>query len=235
MTPMPGLGLPSTPHAQANHAWPGACPTISPAPLHFPFVLPLSHHIFSRRSAYSPASRTAGLASLFPEQEEGALLRPGGQKLLRAWWEGHWSRSGVSGEAAPRPGLPCGRIGSIASCGFLPPAAPAELPLFLTAPILPAPSQCRVWSHWGFVAWTSHLPGRPWGREADLLLDVIIHLRLEVGRQPWRDLYHRSAHCTGGETKAHHDCWQVGAELGPEPCLADSKSCSPPRSGNDPH
>lgn len=186
------------PQCQASHAWPGARPTVSLTPLHFPFVLPLSHHIFSSRSAYSPASRTAGFASRFPEQEESALLRPGGQKLLRAWWEGHWGRSGVSGEAAPRPGPPRGRTGSSASCGFLPPPPLAEPPLFLTAPILPALS--HLWSRWGFVAWTSHLPGRPWGREADLLLDVI-HLSLEVGRQPWGDLYHRPAHWAGGEPR----------------------------------
>lgn len=100
------------PQCQASHAWPGARPTVSLTPLHFPFVLPLSHHIFSSRSAYSPASRTAGFASRFPEQEESALLRPGGQKLLRAWREGHWGRSGCLAKLLPAPARPAGARGA---------------------------------------------------------------------------------------------------------------------------
>lgn len=34
----------------------------------------------------------------------------------------------------------------------------------------------------------------------------------------------QTCHCTGEETEAHYDHGHVGAELGPEPGLADSKS-----------
>lgn len=65
----------------------------------------------------APTSRTAGLASPFPWQEEGTILGPWGQRLLRILWEGHWGERGVSGGAAPCPSLPCG-CSVHGVCGF---------------------------------------------------------------------------------------------------------------------
>lgn len=80
----------------------------------------------------APTSRTAGLASPFPGQEEGAILGPWGQRLLRILWEGHWGNGRLWGSCS-RPSPPCG-CSVHGVCGF-PPVG--ELPLFLTAALSP--------------------------------------------------------------------------------------------------
>lgn len=109
-------------------------PSTSPAPLYFPFVLPLSHHIFRNLSARRPVSRTAGPASPFQGGRRALSWRPRAE-APQSLGGGAWGRRGCLAKLflAPAPEA------LWATCGFLP-APRAKLPLFLTTPRPPCTS-----------------------------------------------------------------------------------------------
>lgn len=98
------------------------------------------------------------LAALLPGQLASLPLSRAGGGCYPGARRGTGAGEGVLQSCSrPSPQDPAGSLSIW--CGFLP---PAQLPLFLTAPILTAPAQGSLWSCWGFAVLTSHLPSRLW-------------------------------------------------------------------------
>ena len=196
---------------------PGAAPAISTAPLYFPFVLPLSHHIFRNLLA----ARLPGQLAPLPLSRAGGGCDPGAlrRRLLRVWVRGGL-RWGAASRAAPCPSPrgPAGASNRVASSPS-PSASIFNLQSCCSSPT-------AVFGHTGAL-----LPG-PLSFSADVgggdLLLGVRHPQLEEGRPP---LCHHPVHCMSRETETHRrkrpimttgrlvhswDLSQVG--LTPNPC-----------------